>query len=685
MTDSLIDELPKIISRGKKTAEKILDGLSSENRITLQTNELVLPTKAKGGLTDYFGQSTKESKDEDWLNRMIFGDNLLVMQALLAGDSKTGLTSMRGKIDLIYIDPPFDSKADYRKKIHLPSVDIEQEPRIIEQFAYSDTWKNGTVSYLEMIIPRLILMKELLSEQGSIYVHIDWHVGHYVKIILDEIFGKDNFKNEIIWRRTTGGKTITRNIPNNTDFILWFTRSEDYIFNPITVPLSEKDKELFTKDDQDGRGLYRTENMQKVSGPTKGTIYDYQDNTGKIWKCPPKGWRMVREKMKKLESDNRLYFGGETIREKNYLQEREKIGKQIDNLWNDIGNTNRNKKEDLGFSTQKPSKLLERIILASTNDNSIIADFFSGSGTTASVAEKLGRKWIASELGKPAFMVMRNRLVDQETKPFLYQSIGNYQKEHFEQSSFRTIGDLAQVIVNLYGALPFPEQEGNPKNLGYVKQSKTLVFVDSPNKLTGYNTLKKAQELRGSFMGGWNKVVVLGWNFNPDIARIIESLNDKNLEVLVIPPDLLKRLETKASYEKLIKSGEIRFSSLQYLTIKPITSKENEKGEKILDIELDNYILLSPDVLPLDEKNKKKLEKIVEEDPISLVDYWSIDPDYDGETFRSKWQEYRENNEDLHIKRKAKIVIPKTKSKIKVCVKAVDVFGFESVTIQEVT
>lgn len=685
MTDSLIDELPKIISRGKKTAEKILDGISSENRITLQTNELVFPTKAKGGLTDFFGQSAKESKDEDWLNRMIFGDNLLTMQALLAGDSKTGLTSMRGKIDLIYIDPPFDSKADYRKKIHLPSVDIDQEPRIIEQFAYSDTWKNGTVSYLEMIVPRLILMKELLSEQGSIYVHIDWHVGHYVKIILDEIFGKDSFKNEIIWRRTTGGKTITRNIPNNTDFILWFTRSEDYIFNPITVPLSEKDKELFTKDDQDGRGLYRTENMQKVSGPTKGTVYDYQDNTGKIWKCPTKGWRMVREKMKKLENDNRLYFGGKTIREKNYLQEREKIGKQIDNLWNDIGNTNRNKKEDLGFSTQKPSKLLERIILASTNENSVIADFFSGSGTTASVAEKLGRKWIVSELGKPAFMVMRNRLVDQETKPFLYQSIGNYQKEHFEQSSFRTIGDLAQVVVNLYGALPFPDQEGNPKNLGYVKQSKTLVFVDSPNKLTGYNTLKKAQELRGSFMGGWNKVVVLGWNFNPDIARIIESLNDKNLEVLVVPPDLLKRLETKASYEKLIKSGEIRFSSLQYLTIKPITSKENENGEKILDIELDNYILLSPDVLPLDEKNKKKLEKIVDEDPISLVDYWSIDPDYDGETFRSKWQEYRENNEDLHIKRKAKIVIPKTKSKIKVCVKAVDVFGFESVTIQEIT
>ena len=583
--NSLIEELPKIITRGKKTAEKILDEISSNNRITLQTNELVQPTKAKGGLNDFFGQLTKGSVDEDWLNRMIFGDNLFVMQALLVGDSKTGLSSMRGKIDLIYIDPPFDSKADYRKKIHLPGIDIEQEPQIIEQFAYSDTWKNGTISYLDMIVPRLILMRELLSDQGSIYVHIDWHVGHYVKIILDEIFGKDSFRNEIIWKRTHAGKTIKRNIPNNTDFILWFTKSDNYIFHPIMKPLSKKDIESFKKDDEDGRGFYSTVSMQKVSGPTKGTSYDYKDNEGKIWKCPTKGWRMVHDKMKNLENDNRLYFGGSTVREKYYLKEREQIGKQVDNLWDDIGNMNRNKNEDLGFATQKPSKLLERIILASTNENSIIADFFSGSGTTVCTAEQLGRKWIASELGKPAFMIMRNRLVDQSAKPFLYQSIGNYQKEHFEQSSFKTIGDLAQVVVNLYGALPFPELDRNSKNLGYIKQSKILVFVDSPNKLTGYHTLKKAQELRSSFMGGWNKVIVLGWNFNPDIARIIESLNDKHLEVLVIPSDLLKRLENKSSYDALLKSGTIKFSSLQYLTIKPITSYENENGEKILDIE----------------------------------------------------------------------------------------------------
>jgi adenine specific DNA methylase Mod len=211
MSDSLIEELPKIVEKGNKEAQRMIDGLSKSQRVTLQTNELVLPTKAKGGLTTFGGQIVKESKINELINRLIYGDNLLAMQALLAGDPSTGLPPMRGKIDLIYIDPPFDSKADYRTKIHLPTTDIEQKPSVIEQFAYSDTWKNGTKSYLEMIVPRLILMKELLSEKGAIYVHIDSRVGHYVKVIMDAIFGKDKFKSEIIWKQTraksTGFKT----------------------------------------------------------------------------------------------------------------------------------------------------------------------------------------------------------------------------------------------------------------------------------------------------------------------------------------------------------------------------------------------------------------------------------------------------------------------------------------------
>ena len=492
MMSSLIEELPKIVAQGKKEAQRILDGLSKHNRITLQTNEFVLPTKAKGGLFSFTGQTISEIGKKDWLNRLIYGDNIFTMQALLAGDSTTSLPSMRGKIDLIYIDPPFDSKADYRTKIHLPSGDIEQKPTVIEQFAYSDTWKNGTASYLQMLIPRLILMRELLSEQGSIYVHIDWHVGHYVKVILDDIFGKENFRNEIVWayrRWTAGDKTYQK----MHDTLFWYSKTSNYHFKIPYEPYGD-----WIKKD-----------------------YQYIDETtGKRWR-----WHTVKGERYKV-----------------FLEDENK-GVKCNDVWqiNYIVST---ANERVGYGTQKPEALLKRIIEAHTTENSIVTDFFAGSGTTGAVAEKLGRKWIMSDLGKPACMIIRKRLIDQDAKPFLYQSIGDYQKEQFEQSQFKSIGDLSHVVINLYGALPFPIQEGVPNNLGYIKQSKTLVFVDSPSKMTGYNTLKKAQELRSSFMGGWDKVIILGWNFVTDIGAIIESLNDENLEVLVIPPDLLDKLKT---------------------------------------------------------------------------------------------------------------------------------------------
>jgi len=206
--------------------------------------------------------------------------------------------------------------------------------------------------------------------------------------------------------------------------------------------------------------------------------------------------------------------------------------------------------------------------------------------------------------------------------------------------------------------------------------------------MTGLATLKRAQELRNSFMGGWQKVVVLGWNFTYDITEAIQSLNDDKLEVLVIPPDLLDKLKTKASYKNLVDSGKVRFSSLQYLSLKPIrkenTTKENE--EQII-VPLDTYVLLSPDNVPLDDKDREKLSGIIAKDPLALIEYWSVDPDYDGETFRSRWQDYRGNIEndrdELHVIREARIIVPK-KSKRTIAVKAVDVFGFESVVIKEI-
>ena len=642
MAKSLIEELPRIVSEGRREAAQILERLSSGTQIGLQTNELVLPSKDvsglfKGSTPQIPNAFTMAGGNGEWMNRLIYGDNLLAMQALLAGDAQTGLPSLRGKVDLIYIDPPFDSKADYRTKISLPGTDIQQKPTVIEQFAYADTWEEGTISYLKMIYPRLVLMKELLSERGSIYVHIDWHVGHYVKLLLDEIFGKDLLLNEIMWCYSIGGKG-SRFFGRKHDVIFLYSKSSHYIFNGKDQLVATERKEnshMRVKVDEDGR------EYQEKTDKKSGKVYRYYVDEGKI----------------------------------------------PNDYWTDIEQLNREDSERVGYATQKPERLLERIIAASSDKDSLVCDFFGGSGTTAAVAERLGRRWITCDIGKPASLVMRKRFIDQEVKPFLYQSIGDYQKEAFRNNKrYKHVGDLSQVVLGLYGALPFTPEQTNDRNFGYIKGTRTLVMVDSPNRLTTAATIRKAVEAKASLLGGdWEKVVVLGWNFAFDISQAIQKYESSKVEVLVIPPDLLDKL-AKKGFKKLIDDKSVRFSSLQYLVAKPLVVKQNGDQDEI-DVELENYVLLSPDNIPLDDKDKEKLQQVLERDPLSLIEYWSIDPDYDGVTFRSTWQDYRENmendNDPLHCVYKTRLRVPH-KAQRKVCIKAVDVFGFESQVIKEV-
>jgi adenine-specific DNA-methyltransferase len=319
----------------------------------------------------------------------------------------------------------------------------------------------------------------------------------------------------------------------------------------------------------------------------------------------------------------------------------------------------------------------------------LVADFNGGSGTTAAVAEKLGRRWITTDLGKPACMVMRKRLIDQGAKPFLYQAIGDYQVEAAKNELGRKfrVGDLSAIVLSLYGALPLPVEENPLRNLGAVVFGgrKTLVLVDSPNKLTGDATLRKAIAQRDNLMGGWDRVVVLGWNFEPSIGQSVAGLNDDRLEVLVIPPDLLDRLRKKGGIEKL--RGQVRFSSLQYLTIKPVRRLRSGDGEQ-LQVALANYVLLSPEAINLDEANRAKLHKVMNAEPLALVEYWAVDPDYDGQVFRSVWQDYRGNtaNDDdpLRVVAEARFDVPHKAGERRVCVRAVDVFGFEAEVVQVV-
>lgn len=663
MSESIIELLPKIITDGKKEVQKVLERLESNNKLTLQTIEYVLPVTKEQNL---FKGEYKEINEHQWLNRLCYGDNLLTMQALLSGDEATGLPSMRGKIDLIYIDPPYDSKADYRTKVTLPGANLDLNPTVLEQFAYSDTWKEGTVSYLRALYPRLYLMRELLSERGSIYVHVDWHVGHYVKILLDSIFGRSGFRDEIIWSYRRFSRRSNNGFPHMHDNIYYYTKSE-------------QQEDLLEEAHVHDNIYYYAKSSEN--------IYNSIEDTVRSSARYEKGYHTVVDNgIKKLliYDEERAKQSGVNFSKYDNIVYSKVSNTTIGDVW-DIAIINPSAKERLDYPTQKPETLLERIIEASSCENSIVADFYAGSGTTGAVAERLGRRWIMSDLGKPANMIMRKRLIDQEAKPFLYQAIGDYQKENFANSrEIKKVGDLSQVVLRLYGAKPIESSAAMP-NVGYMEGTHTLVYVDSPNKLTGQATLRKAAELKETYLGGWKKVVVLGWNFVFDIAELVKQYEAMNVEVLVIPSDLLTQLNSKLD----VKSLSIRFSSLQYLTIKePVVSAISCDVEE-LTVELENYVLLSPDALPLDQGNKEKIRKVIDEDPLAIIEYWSIDPDYNGETFLSKWQDYRSNtfnDEDPYrVCRQAKITVPKLKERTrKVCVKAVDVFGFESVVVKEV-
>lgn len=694
MPKSLLEQLPEIVANGRKQAERILESIESRHRVQLQTREIVLPAKdaaahdwiaaqtrqaqreavfspAQSTLIDPVQSGLSAAPETPWVNRLIYGDNLLAMAALLAGDDTT--PSLRGKVDLIYIDPPFDSKADYRTKVTLPGVELEQKPTVIEQFAYSDTWSDGTASYLAMITPRLILMRELLADTGSIYVHLDWHVGHYVKVVMDEVFGKDSFVNEIPWQRVYAHNDSNR-YGRVHDTIFFYSKSQSYHFKTQHEPYSEKYLQMYSMDDGDGR-KYKVENTLGPGG--RGVTYD--------WNGHLRAWRYSKENMHRLHEDGLLYYTKTGFpKKKVYLDEMP--GKPVQDIWVDINVIAGQANELLDYATQKPEKLLDRIIRTSCPENGLVADFNGGSGTTAAVAEKLGRRWITTDLGKPACMIMRKRLIDQNAQPFLYQAIGDYQVEAARASLGRDfrIGDLSQIVLSLYGALPLSVDDSPARNLGHVTTGgvKTLVLADSPNKLTGTATLKKAIAQRDNLLGGWDRVVVLGWNFEPSIGETITALNDDRLEVLVIPPDLMDRLKKKGGLEKL--RGSVRFSSLQYLTIWPVertltpaqTStlspalpRQGGGGDAVetLTVRLKNYVLLSPEAINLDEANRVKLQAIINAEPLALIEYWAVDPDYDGKVFRSVWQDYRGNT--------ANDGDP---------LRVVDVFGFEAEVVTTV-
>jgi DNA modification methylase len=435
----LPDKYRFLLFEDKREVELVWNGKSSE------VSSIVLPfqvieqvdepraerpedTSPQGSLFDERGRQLK-----GWTNKLIWGDNKLILSSLKNGPLREEIEK-QGGLKLIYIDPPFDVGADFSMDIEIGGDTFTKKPNILEEIAYRDTWGKGADSFIAMIYERLVLMRDLLAEDGSIYVHCDWRVNAYIRLALNEVFGIDQFVNEITWRRTR-----THNDAKSwaaiADTISYYSKCNSFIWNPQFIEQTEEDIEVrYRFQDSDGR-RYRLGPIDSPH-PRPNMTYDW-----KGFSPPKNGWRYSREKMAELDSQGRIYYPEDKSKRpatKLYLDESK--GSLIGTVWTDISALQASATQKVDYPTQKPEALLERIIKASSNEGDLVADFFCGSGTTAAVAEKLGRKWIVSDLGKFAIHTTRKRLIGvqrqlkaegKDYRAFEILNLGKYERQHY--------------------------------------------------------------------------------------------------------------------------------------------------------------------------------------------------------------------------------------------------------------
>jgi adenine-specific DNA-methyltransferase len=387
-------------------------------------------TALQAGLFDERGRQLK-----GWTNKLIWGDNKLILSSLKNGPLREEIEA-QGGLKLIYIDPPFDVGADFSMDIEVGDETFTKKPSIIEEIAYRDTWGRGADSFTSMIYERLLLMRDLLADDGSIYVHCDWRVNSYMRLALEEVFGASNFINEVIWKRRSGVLAQSKQYGVVTDSILFFAKSENYKFSPPLLKEGAEDyvAERFKFVDENQR-RYRLSPIVSPS-PSPTLIYEY-----KGYQPPRNGWSCSRATMERWDKEGKLVFPKQMhqrIQRKQYLDEWE--GRPIQSLWDSIPPINPQAKERLDYPTQKPEALLERIITASSKEGDLIADLFVGSGTTVSVAERLGRRWIGSDLGKFSVHTTRKRLINvqrelkaagKDYRAFEILNLGKYERQHY--------------------------------------------------------------------------------------------------------------------------------------------------------------------------------------------------------------------------------------------------------------
>jgi len=386
----------------------------------------------------------------DWRNRLIWGDKRYVLPSLL--------DEFAGKVNLIYIDPPFDTGADFSYQVSIEDENFTKEPSLIEQKAYRDTWGRGLDSYLQWFYEAVVLLRELLADNGSIYVHVDWHVGNYVKAVMDEVFGPSNFQNEITWQRTSAHANVSQRYGAVYDRILYYTASDKFTWNQQYAPYTADYIDMFfDQKESTGRRYARRDLTASMTRASTGQIYTWKGITPLSSRC----WAMTKGKMDDLDAAGRIHWpkkAGGMPRLKLYPEDLPGI--PLQDLWTDVRPLHNLSAERVDYPTQKPETLLNRIIKTSSNEGDLILDCFAGSGTTVSVAEKLGRRWITCDLGRFAVHTTRKRLLGiQGVKPFVVQNLGKYERQLWQADEFgpqanQRIAAYTEFILNLYHSQP---------------------------------------------------------------------------------------------------------------------------------------------------------------------------------------------------------------------------------------
>jgi DNA modification methylase len=708
LTDNEKRDTIKLIEAGKPLPDKYRFLLFDDDREvellwngkTAEVTNVVLPFQIIEQVDEPRSEETRERYKQmtlfdvddrgrqlkGWTNKLIWGDNKLILSSLKNGPLREEIEK-QGGIKLIYIDPPFDVGADFSMDIEIGGDTFTKKPNVLEEIAYRDTWGRGADSFIAMIYERLVLMRDLLAEDGSIYVHCDWRVSGYIRLVLDEVFGKELFNNLISWHYSGWNKKLSRSFEKRHDDIFFYSKSKQPIFNSYFQPWASREE-------------YVKARKQKVRVDDSGREYVLSD-------------------------------AGSGKRIKRFLDEVMEQGVVVDDVW-DLDKINNSAKEAIGYPTQKPITLLERIIKASSNEGDLIADFFCGSGTTAAVAEKLGRKWIASDLGKFAIHTTRKRMIGvqrqlkqdkKDWRAFEILNLGKYERQHYigvnanlrEEEKQKQLEakekHFVELILHAYRA----EAVENFKTF-HAKKAGRMVAVGPVNlpvtRLYVEEVILECREKRIS------RVDILGFEFEMGLfPNILDEAKTKGIDLA------MKYIPREVFDKRAVEKNQVVFHDVSYIEVKPHVKKKSIAVE-LTDFSVfysqdsidhaaeslkegKNKIVVEQGQIVKVSKDKKGIitREVLTQHWTDWIDYWSVDFDFEskreiiavkneetGETeeywtgdfiFENEWQSFRtKKDRNLELKTPFHECKP---GRYKIAVKVVDIFGNDTMKIIEVS